>query len=166
MPRSVLLAVPALLVAALLMALGWRWSRRHAEAKGYAVGDSLANGALGALKMSFGALVKLGSVPLFALIYDHRIANIGQAWWAFVILLFAEDLCFYIFHRTHHAVRLLWAAHVSHHSSEYYNLSTAWRQTLLTTLTSPIFWMPLALIGFSPWMILVARSGQTGRSEK
>ena len=55
-------------------------------------------------------------------------------------------------------MRLLWAAHVSHHSSERYNLSTALRQTLLTTITSPIFWMPLALVGFSPWMILIAQS--------
>ncbi|HTL36841.1 MAG TPA: sterol desaturase family protein [Kofleriaceae bacterium] len=159
MPRSVLYAVPALVVAALLMVLEQRWSRRHAGAKGYQLGDTLANGGLGALKVSFGALVKLGALPLFAIVYDHRIANLGQphAWWSWVVLLFAEDLCFYTFHRTHHAVRLLWAAHVSHHSSEYYNLSTAWRQTLLTTITSPVFWMPLALLGYSPWMILLAQ---------
>ena len=160
MPRSVLYAVPALLVGALLIVLELRWSRRHPErAKGYTWGDSAANGALGILKTTFGALVKLGALPLFALIYDHRVANLGQphAWWSWLILVFAEDLCFYTFHRSHHAVRLLWAAHVSHHSSERYNLSTAFRQTLLTTITSPVFWMPLALLGYSPWMILLAQ---------
>jgi sterol desaturase/sphingolipid hydroxylase (fatty acid hydroxylase superfamily) len=159
-PRSLLYAVPALLVGALLLVLELRWTRRHPDrAKGYALGDSLANGVLGALKVSFGALVKLGALPLFALVYDHRIANLGQShlWWSWLVLLFAEDLCFYTFHRTHHAVRILWAAHVSHHSSEHYNLSTALRQTLLTTITSPIFWMPLALLGYSPWMILLAQ---------
>jgi sterol desaturase/sphingolipid hydroxylase (fatty acid hydroxylase superfamily) len=155
-----LFAVPALLVGALLVVLELRWTRRNPDrAKGYALGDSLASGALGALKVSFGALVKIGALPLFAFVYDHRIANLGQPdlWWSWIILLFAEDLCFYTFHRSHHAVRLLWAAHVSHHSSEHYNLSTALRQTLLTTITSPIFWMPLALLGFSPWMILLAQ---------
>lgn len=160
MPRSALYAVPALLVGALLIVLELRWSRRHPDAKGYELRDSLASGFMGALKVSFGALVKLGALPLFALVYDHRIANVGQphAWWSWLILLFAEDFCFYWFHRTHHAVRILWAAHVTHHSSEHYNLTTAFRQTLLTTITSPVFWLPLALVGFSPWMILIAQS--------
>lgn len=160
MPRSVLYAVPALVVGALLIALEVRWSRRTPGAKGYVLADSLASSVLGVLKASFGALVKLGALPLFAIVYDHRIANLGQPhlWWSWLILLFAEDFCFYIFHRSHHAVRILWAAHVTHHSSEHYNLTTAFRQTLLTTITSPLFWMPLALVGFSPWMILIAQS--------
>ena len=74
------------------------------------------------------------------------------------MLLFAEDLCYYWFHRIHHEVRFLWAAHVNHHSSQHYNLSTALRQPLLTPLTGPIFWAPLALLGFPPWMILTAQA--------
>ena len=41
----------------------------------------------------------------------------SHAPWAWVLLLFAEDLCYYNFHRSHHAIRLLWAAHETHHSS-------------------------------------------------
>jgi sterol desaturase/sphingolipid hydroxylase (fatty acid hydroxylase superfamily) len=52
----------------------------------------------------------------------------------------------------------LWAAHVNHHSSKHYNLSTGFRQTVLTTLTSPVFWAPLPLIGFSPALVLIAQS--------
>jgi len=47
--------------------------------------------------------------------------------------------------------------HVVHHSSRYYNLSTALRQPW-TPFTSMPFWLPLALLGFSPSMILFQRS--------
>ena len=52
---------------------------------------------------------------------------------------------------------MFWASHVVHHSSEHYNLSTALRQTW-TPMTSLPFWLPLALLGFAPWMILLAQS--------
>jgi sterol desaturase/sphingolipid hydroxylase (fatty acid hydroxylase superfamily) len=60
---------------------------------------------------------------------------------------------YYWFHRIHHEVRVFWASHVVHHSSEHYNLSTALRQTW-TPMTALPFWAPLALVGFAPWMIL------------
>src|SRR6266508_3904631 len=47
--------------------------------------------------------------------------------------------------------------HVVHHSSRYYNLSTALRQPW-TPFTSMPFWLPLALLGFSPSMILFQQS--------
>ena len=156
----VIYAVPVLAAAALLMALEARWAARHPEARGYELKDTLASMAMGGLKVSVGAVAKLGSLPLFLLAYDHRALDLGRSapWWSWVVLLFAEDLCFYGFHRTHHAVRALWAAHVNHHSSRRYNLSTAWRQTLLTTITGPVFWAPLAVVGYPPWMILVAQT--------
>jgi len=50
---------------------------------------------------------------------------------------------------------LFWANHVSHHSSQKYNLSTALRQPW-TPVLGIILYPPLALIGVHPWMILVA----------
>jgi sterol desaturase/sphingolipid hydroxylase (fatty acid hydroxylase superfamily) len=75
-----------------------------------------------------------------------------------VLLFFAEDFCYYWFHRFHHEVRFFWAAHVNHHSSRYFNLSTALRQSWTTPITGPIFWVPLALLGFHPFMILTAQA--------
>lgn len=79
--------------------------------------------------------------------------------WAllFAALFVAEDLCFYAYHRSHHTVRLFWASHVVHHSSEHYNLSTALRQPW-TPFTALPFWLPLVLVGFPPWMILMQQS--------
>ncbi|KAI4811377.1 hypothetical protein KUCAC02_014287, partial [Chaenocephalus aceratus] len=43
-------------------------------------------------------------------------------------------------------VSFMWAAHQVHHSSEYYNLTTALRQSLTQQFTSWIFYLPMALI--------------------
>jgi sterol desaturase/sphingolipid hydroxylase (fatty acid hydroxylase superfamily) len=57
-------------------------------------------------------------------------------------------------HRYYHRSRWGWAAHVIHHSSQHYNLSTALRQSW-TTLWSGAFvlYLPLALMGFHPGLI-------------
>ena len=56
-----------------------------------------------------------------------------------------------------HEARVFWASHVVHHSSEHYNLSTALRQTWVPMTYLP-FWLPLPLLGFPPWMVLLAQS--------
>jgi sterol desaturase/sphingolipid hydroxylase (fatty acid hydroxylase superfamily) len=78
-------------------------------------------------------------------------------WWSWVALLFAEDLCYYTFHRSSHRVRVLWASHVQHHSSQRYNLSTALRQEW-TGFGTFVFWVPLALAGFPVWAIYLQQS--------
>ncbi|HEX7322817.1 MAG TPA: sterol desaturase family protein [Mycobacterium sp.] len=74
-----------------------------------------------------------------------------------VALFVADDFAYYWYHRTHHRIRLFWASHVVHHSSEHYNLSTALRQPW-TPFSALPFWLPLAFLGFAPWMILLQQS--------
>ena len=78
-------------------------------------------------------------------------------WWVWPILFFADDFAYYTYHRAHHRVRVFWATHVVHHSSQHYNLSTALRQDW-TPFSSIFFWAWLPLIGFAPWMIFLAIS--------
>ena len=153
----VLYAIPAFLA---LIALEVWWASRHPAVKGYEKRDTAASLSMGLLNVGISAVAKLASIPLFAWVYTHRVADLGRgdAWWSWLILLFAEDCCYYWFHRVHHEVRLLWAAHVNHHSSQYFNLSTALRQALLTPVTGPIFWTPLCLLGYPPWMVLTAQA--------
>jgi len=77
--------------------------------------------------------------------------------WPWVVLLLSEDFLFYWWHRTSHEVRLFWANHVIHHSSQHFNLSTALRQDWLPMFSLP-FWIPLALIGFPPWAIILQQA--------
>lgn len=157
MSNLVLYSIPAFLA---LLALEIVWASRRPEVTGYEKRDTAASLSMGILNVGVSAVAKLASIPLYVWVYEHRIADVGRAsaWWSWFVLLFAEDCCYYWFHRTHHEVRLLWAAHVNHHSSQHYNLSTALRQALLTPVTGPIFWTPLALVGFPPWMILTAQA--------
>lgn len=157
MSNLVLYSIPAFIV---LLLLELAWARRHPEVVGYARADTLASLSMGLLNVVISAGTKFLSIPAFAWLYEHRFADVVEATggWSWVILFFAEDCCYYWFHRLHHEIRLLWAAHVNHHSSQHYNLSTALRQPLLTPFTGPWFWMILPLIGFPPWMVLTAQA--------
>ena len=157
MSNLVLYSIPAFLA---LIALELAWAKRHPEAKGYEPRDTVASLSMGIFNVVVAAAAKFLSIPFFALCYEYRLLDLGQPalWWSWVVLLFVEDFCYYWFHRSHHEVRLLWAVHVNHHSSEHYNLSTALRQALLTPLTGPVFWAPLAFLGYPPWMILTAQA--------
>lgn len=81
-------------------------------------------------------------------VWDHfRLVELpwDSAWtWWFAFL--GVDFCYYWVHRFAHEVAILWAAHQVHHSSEYYNLTTALRQSLTQQFTSWIFYLPLALV--------------------
>jgi sterol desaturase/sphingolipid hydroxylase (fatty acid hydroxylase superfamily) len=153
----VLYSIPAF-VALLLLELAW--SRRHPEVKGYAPRDTFASLSLGLLNVGINGGTKLATIPLYLWVWQHRLVDIPAALgaWSWLVIFFAEDCCYYWFHRLHHEVRLLWAAHVNHHSSQHYNLSTALRQPLLTPITGPWFWLPLPLVGFPPHMILTAQA--------
>jgi sterol desaturase/sphingolipid hydroxylase (fatty acid hydroxylase superfamily) len=83
--------------------------------------------------------------------------DLGSGPLVFAAALLADDFFYYWFHRLHHEVRFLWAAHVNHHSSRHFNLSTALRQSW-TTFTSPLFYLPLPLLGFDPLLVITVHS--------
>ncbi len=68
-------------------------------------------------------------------------------WFALFIL---EDLIFYIEHRVDHYCRFFWAVHVTHHSSEEFNLTTGFRSSVFQPMYRFIYFIPLALLGFHP----------------
>src|SRR5512140_277874 len=137
----VLYSIPVFILAMVIEGL---WARRHPEVVGYERRDTVASLSFGIANVAIAAVAKLASIPFYAWLYEHRLADLGHAGalWSWLVLLVAEDCCYYWFHRVHHEVRFLWAVHVNHHSSEHYNLSTALRQTLFTPITGPIFWSP------------------------
>lgn len=90
----------------------------------------------------------------YTFVSKFALFKIEPVWWSWIVLLFAEDFCYYWFHRIGHESRFFWASHVVHHSSESYNLSTAVRQTWTGTMINSAFWFPLILLGFSPEMVI------------
>ncbi len=124
--------------------------------RGYESRDTAASLAMGVGNVLIDLLMKGVHLALLFWVAQHAVLHLGHAWWSWVLLLVAGDLVYYWFHRLHHEVRFLWAAHVNHHSSQRYNLSTALRQSWTTPFTIMLFWWPLALIGFDPLMIMAA----------
>jgi sterol desaturase/sphingolipid hydroxylase (fatty acid hydroxylase superfamily) len=69
-------------------------------------------------------------------------------------LFILEDLAFYIEHRVDHYCRIFWAVHVTHHSSEEFNLTTGFRSSVLQPFYRFIYFIPLVLLGFKPLDII------------
>ena len=146
----------------LLLALEWLSFRHvedeHVELIGYDVVDTRTSITMGIGNVIINVGWKLVVVLVYTALYELTPLRISPSdWWAWVLLFFADDLAYYWFHRVSHESRVFWASHVVHHSSQHYNLSTALRQTWVPMTYFP-FWLPLALMGFPPWMILLAQS--------
>ena len=125
----------------------------------YAYKDALTSIAMGLGNVAIGLFTKGIVLTIFYYVYTSvHIFTIPFAWWAWILLLFAEDLTYYWNHRIGHTSRFFWASHVVHHSSQKYNLSTALRQTWSGSFYTFIWWIPLVIIGFHPVMILVQMS--------
>jgi sterol desaturase/sphingolipid hydroxylase (fatty acid hydroxylase superfamily) len=95
---------------------------------------------------------------VFTMIYEYRLFEIGWQWWAWVLVFFADDFTFYWHHRLSHEVRILWSAHVNHHSSQKYTLATALRQSWGELFYKYIWWAWMPLVGFPPLMIFMVIS--------
>ena len=118
--------------------------------------DTWSSLAMGIGNVLTGFVTKAMIFGLFTLLYQWRIFTLdASTWWYWVLLFFADDFSYYWFHRTAHNVNWFWASHVVHHSSQYYNLAAALRQTWTGNATgSFLFWSWMPLVGFHPVWVL------------
>lgn len=152
--KPTLLAIPFFL---LTVTLEW-WAVKSGRAKGrYETKDAITS-----LIMGTGSAVvdaALASVGLWMLMifWPYRVMEVPVTWWSFLIVFVAYDLIYYWKHRFAHTVRWWWAEHVTHHSSEHYNLTTALRQPWFGPMTGLVMIaFPLVLLGFHPAFIAFA----------
>ncbi|RCH83662.1 hypothetical protein CU098_007391, partial [Rhizopus stolonifer] len=133
------------------------WNSSH-----YSVNDTI--GSIGASMLQQVSKFFMYNISLYSYlyVYDHyRIMDLDpyqlSVWLACFLVV---DLGYYWFHRAAHEVNLFWATHVVHHSSEYYNQTTALRQSLFQVYCSWLFDLPGALF-FPPSLYLVHRQFNT-----
>ncbi len=157
-PNAIYYAGLILLLALLALEYG-----RHRER--YALHDTLTNGLFYAGYFVVGALWLGTLYAIYRALWEHRLFDFGPWWldpssWQFwacwLTLVVLEDFCFYWFHRSSHRFSFFWASHVTHHSSPYFNFSTALRQSWIPFHTF-VFWLPLPFLGFDPLMVLTAQ---------
>ena len=89
-------------------------------------------------------------ISVLAWSYQHHFFKIENAYWYWFALFILEDFTFYTEHRIDHYCRLFWAVHVTHHSSQEFNLTTGFRSSVLQPVYRFIYFIPLALLGFRP----------------
>jgi len=122
----------------------------------YRLGDAVASVSLGALSSYVGVYTRLVSFGLYVYAFDAlRLTTLDDRLpWVWCAALVVYDFLYYWNHRLGHEINVLWAAHVVHHQSEEFNLSTALRQTSSGFLLSWLFYIPMALAGVPPRLFL------------
>lgn len=154
-PDPTLYAIPLFLAALLLEP----WLLRRVRARGVEVlgysdtRDTWASLAMGIGSVLFVTLINATVFVLAKILWEHRLTDLGAGVVGWAVALVGWDFAYYWHHRWEHEVRLFWANHVNHHSSRYFNFSTALRQPW-TPVLGIVLYPPLALIGVRPWMIL------------
>ncbi|MFZ6750788.1 sterol desaturase family protein [Undibacterium sp. Ren11W] len=123
----------------------------------YRINDAINSLSLGVMSQISGVFLKFLSVGIYAWVYQHSalFALSEESIWVWISGLLLYDFLYYWLHRMGHQTNLLWAAHVVHHQSEAYNLTTALRQTSSGALFGWIFYLPLALLGYPVKVFIV-----------
>lgn len=127
----------------------------------YRMDDAIANLSCGIGSQVSGIFLKTFTFIGYKYLYDHSVWKIENNILTFIILFIGVDFFYYWFHRLVHEISFLWGSHVVHHQSEEYNLTVALRQAWLQGAFSWVFYLPLAIIGFSPVVFLTVASLQT-----
>jgi len=119
-------------------------------------GDWLPNVGCGALALGLGR-VATEALGLAGILYVASLApqRVATTWWTFALTLVGADLSFYVYHRLAHRVRLLWADHSVHHSSEELDLSTNLRVSPSLNLYTWFPAVPLLLVGINPYLVIL-----------
>ena len=150
--RPTVIAIPffALLIAGEALWAHFRHSDEYQDSR-----DAGINIFIGFMSVVFGAVFGLMTGAIYLYLYDLAPYKFpASAWWTWALLFLIDDLAYYIFHRVSHESRLFWNFHVVHHSSEQYNLSVAVRQSWFSGILHWIFYAPIMLLGFAPWMFV------------
>jgi sterol desaturase/sphingolipid hydroxylase (fatty acid hydroxylase superfamily) len=116
----------------------------------YSFKDTLSNIYLMLLNSFIDLLFRGIYLLILQLCYNHHWISITNVFSYWFLLLLAEDFLYYWLHRWDHEIRLFWAVHVTHHSSEKMNFTVGFRSSVFQPLYRFVYFIPLAFLGFRP----------------
>ena len=125
----------------------------------YRLNDTLCTAGLLIGNILIGSAAKGLSFAIHIFLYQFRVidlANLIPLWLMWGLAFVLIDFVFYIYHRLSHRVRLLWAIHMSHHSSEEMNFAVSLRQAWFAPLSKLPFFAVLPLLGMDPTIVVIA----------
>lgn len=114
----------------------------------YSVKGTLANIYLTSLNLGLDILVRGICLIVLNHFFQFKFVEITNQYAYWGVLLIAQDFMYYWLHRVDHYCRMFWAVHVTHHSSEEFNLTVGFRSSVFQPLYRFIYFIPLALLGF------------------
>ncbi|HNL10802.1 MAG TPA: sterol desaturase family protein, partial [Turneriella sp.] len=133
--------------------------------KVYRFNDSVSDLSAGMLQELVGVFTKVLLFGVYIIVFDwvHKPAGAAAAAsygipvniWTWIVVFLLVDLIYYVFHRNSHNIAVIWGSHEAHHSSQEYNLSVALRQGAFQRLFSFPYYLPMAVVGFSPLQFMV-----------
>ncbi len=123
------------------------------DKKYYSTKGLLSNIYLTVLNFSLDILVRGICLYVLWYFYEFKFYSVDKTvspflYWS--ILLLVQDFMFYWLHRVDHYCRFFWAVHVTHHSSQEFNLTVGFRSSVFQPLYRFIYFIPLSLVGFNP----------------
>jgi sterol desaturase/sphingolipid hydroxylase (fatty acid hydroxylase superfamily) len=133
------------------------WVAHRRGLKLYRLQDTITSLNIGTVSQFANTVGGIISLVMYSIIVER----FGAFTWdlknplTWITALVLYDFFYYWVHRTGHEVNILWAAHVVHHSSEEFNLSTALRQSSTGFYFRWVFYIPLALLGFPVQVFIV-----------
>lgn len=152
-PDVTQLAIPFFIIA-IVAELTYLVIRRRSRDAGFETRDTLTSLLMGTGNVVTGLVFGFIAFAVLMWAWQFRLHDFGFSWMAILACFLLDDLRYYWYHRIAHRSRWVWAEHVNHHSSQYYNLSTALRQSWTGTFTGMfLLRVPLVLIGFHPVLI-------------
>lgn len=114
----------------------------------YSVKGTLANIYLSALNFTLDIVLRVICLFVLNYFYQYKVYQIQNIYLYWFLLVVTQDFMFYWLHRVDHYCRLFWAVHVTHHSSEEFNLTVGFRSSVFQPVYRFIYFIPLSLIGF------------------
>lgn len=115
--------------------------------------DSLSNFAI----VVVGKLIKPISLAwgyfLFTIAQGYQLVALPVNAYTAILTFIVVEFVYYWYHRISHEIPILWVVHHTHHSSPWFNFTTAGRLNWFGKFTSVIFYVPTVLLGFDPFLI-------------
>lgn len=153
-PSPTIFAIPIFILS---VALEW-WAVKSGRVRGrYETKDAVTSMLMGTGSAVVDTLTATISLYLLMLFWPYRLMEIPVTWWSFILVFLLYDFIYYWKHRFAHRVRWFWSEHITHHSSEHYNLTTALRQPWFGPVTGlALIAAPMVMLGFHPAFIAFA----------
>ena len=123
------------------------------------VGDSATNLITLSFLLVTIFFIGLAYVAAFTYVYENfSLTQLPITGWSILGCLILADLAYYWEHRFFHSNGLAWGTHSVHHSSPYFNISVAYRFGPLDWFFPFFFHLPLILMGFNPFVVLLCET--------